>query len=262
VSALTNLDAGGNWPTPASAGATKKRIHVVSGGEVGMIRRLLWIGAGLLILALALMATGCSGGNDSLTQMRVLQGSPDEGPIDVLIDGGVFARNVAYARPTNYTLLDPGSRHLQVRPAGSIIVIDETVTLSSGTNYTLIANNYASVITPVLLRDDKTPPGSGNIKLRFVNAGAGAGAVDVYVLAPGTTPPGNSPTVSNLNLGAASTYLSMAAGTYEIFVTITGTTFVYFDSGPLTFSAGQNRSMVVMSDLAGGYTTLTLRDRN
>jgi hypothetical protein len=98
--------------------------------------------------------------------------------------------------------------------------------------------------------------------LRFVNAGAGAGTVDVYVLAPGTTPPGNSPTVTNLNLGAASTYLSMVAGSYEIFVTIAGTTVVYSDSGPVTFTAGQNRSIVVVSDLVGGYTTLTLRDLN
>jgi hypothetical protein len=229
-----------------------------------MIRRLHWIGAGLLILAAALSATGCGGGGDSnQTQMRVLQASPDQAPIDVLIDGGVIARNVDFAVPTFYTLLDPGSRHLQVRASGSTTaIIDETVSLNQGTNYTFITDNYASVLAPVLLADDKTAPGSGNVKLRFVNAGAGAGTVDVYVLAPGTTPPGNSPTVTNLNLGAASTYLSMAAGSYEIFVTIAGTTFVYSDSGPVTFTAGQNRSMVVVSNMSSGYTTLTLRDLN
>ena len=227
-----------------------------------MVSKVLRFGAGFLILSTIFIAIGCSGGGNH-TQLRVLQASPDETAVDVLIDGKTIASGVGYAAPTNYTSVSSGSRHLQVEPTGSTThVIDETITLNSGTNYTLITDNFASAITPVLLADDNTAPSSGNIKLRFVNAGAGAGDVDIYVLTPGSTPPGNPPTVSNLALGSASSYQSPAAGTYEIFVTIAGTTFEYVDSGPLTFNAGQNRTFVLVSDLAGGFKTVTLPDLN
>ncbi|MBZ5599566.1 MAG: DUF4397 domain-containing protein [Acidobacteriia bacterium] len=214
------------------------------------------------MLTAIFVAVGCSSGGNH-TQIRVLQTSPDETAVDVLIDGKSIAGSVGYAIPTSFTSVRSGSRHLQVEPTGtSTPVIDETVTLNSGTNYTLITDNFASAITPVLLTDDNTAPGSGDIKLRFVNAGAGAGDVDIYVLAPGTTPPGNPPTISNLALGSASSYQSLAAGTYEIFVTIAGTTFIYVDSGPRTFNAAQNRTIVLVSDLANGFKTVTLPDLN
>lgn len=227
-----------------------------------MVSQFLRFGTRLLMLTATFVAIGCSSGGNH-TQLRVMQTSPDETAVDVLLDGKTIVGGVGYATPTSYISVSSGSRHLQVQPTGTTTkVIDETVTFNSGTHYTLITDNFASAITPVLLTDDNTAPGSGNVKLRFVNAGAGAGNVDVYVLAPGTTPPGNPATVANLALGSASNYQSLAAGAYEIFVTIANTTFVYVDSGSLTFTAGQNRTFVLVSDLAGGFKTVTLADLN
>ena len=228
-----------------------------------MVSQFLRFGAGLLMLTAIFIAIGCSGGGGSHTQLRILQASPDEAAVDILIDGKTIVPSVGYAAPTSYTSVNSGSRHLQVEPSGTTTpVIDETITLNSGTHYTLITDNFAAAITPVLLTDDNTAPSSGNIKLRFVNAGAGAGDVDIYVLTPESSLPGTPPTVSNLVFGSASSYQSLVAGTYEIFVTIAGTTFEYIDSGPLTFNAGQNRTFVLVSDLAGGFKNLTLPDLN
>jgi hypothetical protein len=227
-----------------------------------MVSKVLRFGAGFLILSTILVAIGCST-SGTHTQLRVLQASPDEAAVDILIDGKAIVSGLGYAAPTNYLSVSSGSRHLQVEPTGTTTpVIDETISLSSGTNSTLITDNFAAAITPVLLTDDNTAPSSGDIKLRFVNAGAGAGNVDIYVLPPGSTPPGNATTVSNLALGSASSYQSLAAGSYEIFVTIANTFFSYVDSGPLTFNAGQNRTIVLVSDLAGGFKTVTLSDLN
>jgi hypothetical protein len=227
-----------------------------------MVNRVRNFGAGLLISIAIVTAVGCGGGGTH-TQLRVLQASPDEASIDVLIDGKTIDSSVGYATPTSYTSVSAGSRHLQVEPTGSSTpIIDETITLNSGTKSTLITANFASAIMPVLLADDTTAPSSGNIKLRFVNAGTAAGDVDIYVLGPGGTPGGVPPTVSSLVFESASSYQSLAAGTYEIFVTIANTTFVYIDTGPLTFTAGQNRTFVVVSDRVGGYTLVTLPDLN
>jgi Domain of unknown function (DUF4397) len=227
-----------------------------------MVTRFFRCGLGLLIPALILIAVGCGSGG-SQTQLRVLQASPDESAIDVLIDGKVLESNIGYASPTNYKSVSSGSRHLQVEPTGSSNpVIDETVTLNSGVHYTLATTNFASTIMPLLLADDSTAPSAGNIKLRFVNAATAAGDIDVYVVQPGIVPGGVPPTISSLAFNAASDYQSLAAGTYEIFLTIANTTFVYVDTGPLTFTAGQNRTIVAVSNRVGGYTTVTLPDLN
>ncbi|HVO79986.1 MAG TPA: DUF4397 domain-containing protein [Terriglobales bacterium] len=214
-----------------------------------------------MILTTMFVAVGCSSGGR--TQLRVLQASPDETAINVLIDGKTLVGDVGYATPTNYASVSDGSRHLQVEPVGSTTpVIDETVTFNRGTNSTLITANAAVSITPILLTDNTTAPSSGDVQLRFVNAGLAAGDVDIYVVQPGIVPGGVPPTIGSLTFESASGYQSLTAGTYDIFVTIAGTTFAYIDAGPLTFSAGENRTFVVVSDQLGGYSLVTLSDLN
>lgn len=59
--------------------------------------------------------------------------------------------------PTNYSSVSSGSRHLQVEPSNSSTpVIDETVSLNSATNYTLITANFAASLTPIFLTDNQT----------------------------------------------------------------------------------------------------------
>jgi hypothetical protein len=226
-----------------------------------MVSRFLQCSALTFILVVLLGSVGCSSSNS--TRLRFLQAAPVLGNVDVLLDSKTIESGMGYGTPTDYMSVKAGSRHLQVEPTGSSTpVIDQTISLNRGSHYTFIADGFASDISAMLLLDDQSAPASGDIKLRFVNAGAGAGDVDVYVLAPGTTPPGNPPTVGNLSLGVASDYQSIAAGSYEIFVNIAGTTFVYVDTGSLSFAAGQNRTFVLLSDLAGGFRLVTLHDLN
>ena len=215
----------------------------------------------LLLTAVLLSAPGCGGGGQH-TQLRVLQGSADAGSVNVLVDGTTLFSNVAFAAPTKYAEASPGSRHLQVQQAGSSTsIIDQTVSLNGGANYTLITANFVSNITPLFLTDDTAAPGAGKIQLRLVNDMPSVGSIDVYVVTPGTLPGTVLPTISNLGLDSVTAYQSLSAGTYEVIVTGVGNVFTYLDTGPITFTAGQNRTIVLMSNLSG-YGSVTLADLN
>jgi hypothetical protein len=87
------------------------------------------------------------------------------------------------------------------------------------------------------------------------------GSCDIYVVTPGTVLSGTSPAVSNLAFGNASNYLPISTGTYEIYFTQPGTTFVYIDTGAIAFAANQNRTLVSLT-ANGSFTTVTLADLN
>ena len=120
----------------------------------------------------------------------------------------------------------------------------------------MLAVDRVASIAPLVLPDDNAPPAAGQIKLRLVHASPSAGNVDIYVVAPGTDINTVSPTLTNIPFKAASEYLSVPAGSYEVFITQTGKKDVAINSGSLAISAGQIRTAVAL-DATGGGTPLT-----
>jgi len=221
----------------------------------------------LLLLASLLFSAGC--GSSSTAQLRIMHASPDELNLDVLIDGKIMASDLAYQGNTGYFTLSTGSHKVQLNLTGtSTSVLSASVSLASSTEATLIAYNYAANLTSLVLTDNNTTPASGDIQLRFVQAAPGVGAADVYVVTAGTGIGGTTPTIKGLAFGSASAYQSLTAtstttGTgYEIFFTTTGTKLAFIDTGSLTFTSGQIRTIVALLNPTGGYTFSLLADLN
>jgi Domain of unknown function (DUF4397) len=95
-----------------------------------------------------------------------------------------------------------------------------------------------------------------------VNASPALGTADVYVLAPGSSLSSASATVSSLNFESASGYQSLSAGTYEVYFTQAGQKSAMIDSGPLTFTSQQIRTVVGLDGQSGGFETAVLSDLN
>jgi hypothetical protein len=70
---------------------------------------------------------------------------------------------------------------------------------------------------------------------------------DIYLM-PASPAPTGTPLVALSPFNSATSYQTLAPGSYEVFFTKTGTTQVLFDSGAITLAAGQNRTLVVLSD--------------
>lgn len=221
----------------------------------------------LLLIALlgsTLLTLAC--GDSSRGNLRVVHASPDAPNVDVLVDAKTVLTNVAYQTGSDYQKVDTGSRHIQVRPTGTTTnVIDTTLDVSNKSYYTVLAVGRVAdnSLTALALTDDNTAPASGNFKLRLVHASPSAGPVDIYIGAPGSGV-GGTPTLTNVPFKAASQYFSEPAGSYEVYITPTGSKTVAIDTGALSFLAGQVRTAVAL-DATGGGTPLiavVLKDVN
>jgi Domain of unknown function (DUF4397) len=176
-----------------------------------------------------------------------------------LIDGTTSASNVTYGTSTGYQSISSGSRHIQIEPPGSTTaLVDQNITFNSGTDTTIVAANFSSSLSTLVLSDDNSAPASGNVKMRFVNAAPDLGPADIYILPPSTDINTVSPNISSLRFGSASEYQNMAAADFEIVFTVAGQKIPQIDSGSLSFSARQVRTFVSLNSSAGGFTETVL----
>jgi hypothetical protein len=176
----------------------------------------------LLVTGLLLLTVGC--GDDGKARLRIVHASPDAPNVDVLVDGNAVASNVAYQASSAYLDLSAKEHKIEVRPTGTqTSVINQNVTVADKKDYTALAIGRVANIELLVLEDDNTAPASGQIKLRLVHASPSAGNVDIYVTAPGDDINTAQPTLTNVAFKAASDYLAVPAGSYQVRVTPTGT---------------------------------------
>ena len=217
--------------------------------------------AGLLCLGTILLIAGCGGGGN--TRLRVMNAVPDESSLNVLVDSTSVSSNLAYGTSTGYLSEKSGSRQVTIEPSGtSSTLLQQSITLGSGTDTTVISSNFSSEVANLVLTDDNSAPASGDFKLRIINASPSLGPADVYVVTPGTALTTVSPTVSNLSFGAATAYQSLTGGNYEIELTSVGQKFAAVDTGTLAFSSGQVWTFVGLNNPQGGFTYTRLQDVN
>jgi hypothetical protein len=222
-----------------------------------------------IALAAGIMSAACSdddnAGPSADSRVRVVHASPDAPAVDVLVDGSEVLSDVPYGNASTYLTVASGARNLKVNAAGTATsVIDADVTLASASDYTVIAGGLLTDIVPIVAEDDNSAPAAGNARVRVVHGAPSAPAVDVYVTAPGADLASATPALSGVSFGAVSQYLDVAAGTYQVRVTLAGTKTVAIDSGSLTLSGGQVRTAIALDAEGGGppFGLLLLQDLN
>jgi hypothetical protein len=230
----------------------------------------------ILIISAILFMNGCGGSMthtpDATASLRVLQVNASAGTVDVLVDSAMVSSGLQYLTDTGYLTVKAGARQLVIQNPGSGNAppwINNPINLGSNTKNTFILGGWGVFqTTSTLLVDDTSPPANSGIKLRVADVAARATVrLDVYLTPPGGTPSG-SPLFSNLGLSSITSYQPLAAGSYDIFFTTTGTTTTQFHTGTITFTAGQNRTLVLMDDCQPAtcgtnvFRTVTLPDLN
>lgn len=227
-----------------------------------MVRRAGQAAYCMFLVCTALIAGSCGGGGS--TRIRMMNAVPDQSNLALLIDGTSVDGSVAYGTSTGYMKVSSGSRHVQIEPTGATnVIIDQNIPIASATDSTIIAANFsASPASALVLTDDNSAPASGDFKLRIVNVAPSLGAVDVYVVAPGTDLNTVSATVNDLAFGGSTGYQSLSAGAYEIELTNVGEKFPVIDTGSQTFVSGQVRTFVGLNAQGGGFTDSILQDVN
>jgi hypothetical protein len=202
-----------------------------------------------------LVALGCG---SSSAHVRLANALPSQSNLAMLIDGNSLASTVAYGSASGYVSVSSGSHHLQIEASGTTtILIDQTISLGSG-NSTVLATNSGAVV----LADSSTTPSSGDISIRAINVSSTLGTADVYIVGSSTDISTVNPTASNVAFTAATSYQTVAAGSYVVIFTPPGQKVPFISSSPLSFSAGQVRSVMGLDGQNGGFTTAVLADLN
>lgn len=178
-------------------------------------------------------------------RLRVAHLSPDAPAVDILVNGNVALTNVPFGAVSDYLDLASGEYRLQVTPAGnnSVSVIDATVSLQSGSVYTVAATGRLAEIQPLILLDDLST-GAG-ARVRFVHTGPDAPGVDIAVE--------NGPVLfSDVTFRESSAYGEVNAGTYNLEVRVAGTDTVALRVPGVQLSGGTTYTIFAIGLLADG----------
>lgn len=208
----------------------------------------------------------------NIGRMRFVNAVPDptKVPVNILVAGLPFAVNVAYggfapgaANP--YFPVLQGMQTIAVRRTAdtSVRVLDLTLDVIGGADYTVLAIGPTATVTGLVLRDDNAVPAAGQVRLRLVNASPSAPSVDVYVTAPAASIAAIPPTFGSLAFQAASGYFALPAASYQVRFTTAGTKTVVRDLTIATLAAGAVRTVVLLDAAASGtpLTSTVLTDR-
>lgn len=226
----------------------------------------------LALAALGIVATSCASSRNQ-AQIRFVHAIPDAKALDVDVYGPQQINGMqlfvdvgfrGFLPSSGYTnaLSDTDTIKGLVNPNDTTSVFSDTVSWTAGLQYTVIATgssasgaNGSNVVLQSML-DENSPPASGNVEFRVINASPHSppGGVDVYI-DPIPVQAMGSAVISGLAYQQVSKYVSLLFlpgnnNGYELYVTQSGSTTPIFSQylGP----ADNTIHTLVLTDVQGG----------
>lgn len=169
----------------------------------------------------AILSVDDPAGNTGNARVRVVHASPDAPAVDVWVNGAPAFTNVPFEAITTFAGVPAGTYNVKVVPAGATmpVVIEADLTLAAGTDYTVIATDVLSKISPRILTATGGAPQPGNAWVRFFHASPDAPAVDIAVT-------GGPVLFANVAFQQGAEYLPVPAGSYDLEARVAGTSTV------------------------------------
>ncbi len=153
---------------------------------------------------------------------------------------------------TTTTTIATGTRTLQVFvDSVATRLIEQAVPLVAQQRYTFYAYEGAA---PRLIVEQETKQKfvDGKLKIRVADMAPSSGIVDVYVLEPGQTIAGRTPTDRLLAPTMLTDYFDVDPGSYSIVLAQAGTKTPVLDTGLVDLEAGTLATVVVLDNKGGG----------
>lgn len=227
-----------------------------------MIRTLFF---GALLIGLVFLSVGCSSGH---ARYRFVQASTNvPANVDLQVDGKSIQTNIGFAQGTSYHSTSSGSHTVELFATGTTKnpYVNAGISLLNNGDSTMFSSGPFASIGLAVFTDDNTAPAAGNAKVRILNVAPTVGPIDVYVVPAGSGIAGGNPQIPNLAYASASTYMSEAAGNYDVAVTVNGTQNIIAQlTGTYTLTSGQIRTLVILDSPVGGspFSLVELADVN
>lgn len=147
--------------------------------------------------------------------------------VDIVSNAGLFDANY---RGSNmfYQGIEAGSRTVRVflsdtlPPIASQVLQESVLSLTEGSSYTYVHAGFARASqtparTALLIPDAPPAPTADSIVVRFINAGAGLGNLDLNLIRRGSDTLPDVPLRANVAFGAASPYVAVKVDSMLVF---------------------------------------------
>jgi hypothetical protein len=214
-------------------------------------------GAGLAALLVTLPGCQSITGNPSLSQVRIIDASPDAPGVDVYQGSSVLAYNLGLGTVTSYVPIAPGSYSINVDTAGSVppqLLVTAAGTFLNNAQYTVLVGGSAATLQEFILKDQSQPAPSGDVSIRIIDQADKTGPVDVYLVATGSTLATALPILTNVPLNTNTGYVNYPSGTYTLAVVPTGTvitskTATLYTGAAVSYPGGAARTIVLVDSL-------------
>lgn len=191
--------------------------------------------------------------------VRVAHLSPDTRPVDVRLAslGGsstvLAVDDVSYGSVSKYLSLPIGNYAVAMRPAGSSAsstpVVQTFVTVKAGGAATVAVFGTNADLKTKVIGDSLTLPGTGDARVRVVQASTASAPVTVTA-APSKT------IVADAAITTVSPYADITAGTWKL-TAVSGTKST---TETVALKAGQIASVLVLDDASGGIVLRRVLD--
>ena len=229
----------------------------------------------LLIGGVLLAAVSCSGNGDgtgpvaATGSLRVIQAAESTATLDVLVDGGVVINGLGTGTISSLVPVSAGQRVIGFRPAGgptSPNLLQLAVVADS--EYTAVVIDSSTVLNPIALTDSGGIPAAGKTKLQVANFASLAGPIDVYRRQPDFV--GLVDLMFPFAYRAVSGYVQSDPGVWQVLVAseariggvppdVPQDTLLIVE--PISLTAGQAVTVVLLDKAGGGIDAVVMRDR-
>ena len=184
-------------------------------------------------------------------RLTAIHAIPDAGPVDVVLaDGRPVIPNLTYNQPYGTLDVPVNTYELMVLPAGgtldAALVPSTSFGLATGTSYIILAYGSSASPEAIVLSAPTLANADNSASVRVVHAAEGAGAVDVSA--------NGALLIPSLAFDAASEYVSLPAGDYEITLTAPGETAALVSA---TVEIAGGMRYVIVASAAGGSVVLS-----
>ncbi len=185
--------------------------------------------------------------------------------VSVRVNGATVLEGVTFGAFTDYLELPgPGAYQLEVLPSGTnTVAISANVNLDADTDYTVLAvgdgSNQPLELLPLV--DDNSAPADGNLKVRIVHAAPFAPTLAGTEVSIRTDGGDLVAGLTGIPFKAATGYLELPAGTYDLKVANNDGSVNLIDLVPLDLPAGLNITVLAVGDGSNqplGFTAIPL----
>lgn len=192
---------------------------------------------------------GCQSitGSPSLSQIRIVDASPNSPGMDIYEGPNVIAYNLGFGTITSYVPVVPGVYSMLADEASTRTqLVAATARIGASQQYTLLISNVAASLQAQVLTDQSSAAPTGEVSFRFIDEAVQIGSVDVYLVPSGSKLADVNPFLTNVAFSTVNGYLNLPVGNYAVYILAAGTTTVLYTGNDVKYSAGSARTFIVL----------------